>query len=45
MVNAKTRMRGLETLRALPRVVLAEPLTAEVSVLSVVVDMALDDSR
>ena len=38
-------MRGLQTLRDLPRVMLAEPVDAEVSVASVVAAMGLDGGR
>eukprot|EP01047_Picozoa_sp_COSAG01_P073007 COSAG01_NODE_11771_length_1861_cov_83.938706_2_plen_491_part_01 len=43
-VDAKVRIRGLETLRGLSRVVLAEPVQAEISVTSIVRTVALDVS-
>eukprot|EP01047_Picozoa_sp_COSAG01_P076701 COSAG01_NODE_13559_length_1567_cov_7.455722_1_plen_522_part_11 len=44
-VDAAVRMRGLETLRGLPRVVLAESVAAEVAAASVLVEIGLDISR
>ena len=44
-VDGKARMRGLETLRCLPRGVQAEAVSAEVSAGLTVVEMGLDSSR
>ena len=43
--DAAVRMRGLETLRGLPRVVLAESVAAEVKAACVLVEIGLDISR
>eukprot|EP01047_Picozoa_sp_COSAG01_P022601 COSAG01_NODE_1347_length_10632_cov_29.175370_3_plen_2601_part_00 len=43
--DAATCMRGLETLRGLPRVVLAEPVAAEVAVAAILVEIELDIDR
>ena len=43
--DAAARMRGLETLRALPRMTLAQAVESEVAVASVVCEMAFDESR
>ena len=44
-MDAAVRMRGLETLRGLPRVVLAESVAAEVKAACVLVEIGLDISR
>ena len=44
-MDASARMHGLETLRSLQRVVLAEPMTAEVAAVAIAVEIGVDISR
>ena len=43
--NAAVRMRGLQVLRGLPRVVLAEPVAAEVAAATISVEIGVDTRR